>query len=325
MFHPDQPRYARLAAHALGVEFHDLDRGNGYVFAVVGNGRQFLSGGGGICSYPINNASSHTIARDKAHTKSVLGYHGLPVIEGKHFFLTSDYARLRNPGNELGDALPYAEHLGFPVFCKPLTGGRGNFAEVIRDAAELRDYMARVNSRYDAFLIERFTAGDEYRILVHDGEAIFRVTKAEARIRADGTRSVAQLLARLNEELEGTGVSCYTDASLHFSGLRLDDIPPADMVIRLTGRRNLGALGGIESMDLTVPAPLASLATAACNALGLRLAAVDLFDRSVGRDQSELVVIEVNSNPTLAALEEAGRLDLIVGLWKSMIREVLEL
>jgi glutathione synthase/RimK-type ligase-like ATP-grasp enzyme len=325
VFYPDQARYARLAAAALGVEFRDLDCGNGYVFAVAGNGKQFLSGGGGICSYPINSASSHTIARDKGHTKSVLSHHGVPVIPGRHFFLTDDYVRLRNPGNEAEDALSYAEHIGFPVFCKPLTGGRGNFAEVIRDAAELRDYMARVNARYDAFLIERFTIGDEYRIVVHDCAAIFRVTKGEARMHADGHQSVAQLLARLNDELQGTGVSRYTEASLERSGFTLADVPLEGTVIRLTGRRNLGALGVIESLHIDVPTPLAQLAIAACCTLGLRLGAVDLFDLSPAHDLSELVVIEVNSNPTLAALEQAGHLDLIVGLWTSMIREALEL
>lgn len=325
MFYPDQARYARLAAERLGVEFRDLDRGNGYIFAVVANGRQFLSGGGGICSYPINNATSHTIARDKAHTKSILSQHGLPVVPGCHFFLTDDYARLRNPGNEPADAGRYAETLGFPVFCKPLTGGRGNFAEVIRDAAELRDYMARVNTRYDAFLIERFTLGDEYRILVHNGAAIFRVTKGEPCIRADGRQSVAQLLSGLNDELQGTGVSRYTEASLERSGFALDDVPPAGTTIRLIGRRNLGALGAIESVDISVPPPLAQLAVSACRALTLRLGAVDLFDLSPAHDLSQLVVIEVNSNPTLVALERAGHLDLIVGLWTSMIREALEL
>ncbi len=39
----------------------------------------------------------------------------------------------------------------------------------------------------------------------------------------------------------------------------------------------------------------------------------------------QLVIVEVNSNPTFAALEQAGRLDLIMGLWISMIREALGL
>lgn len=86
MYYPDQARYARLAAEDLGLRFVDLDGGNGYVFAIIGSMSKILSGAGWICSYPINSASSYTISRDKAHTKSVLSQAGINVIVGSHFF-----------------------------------------------------------------------------------------------------------------------------------------------------------------------------------------------------------------------------------------------
>jgi hypothetical protein len=47
------------------------------------------------------------------------------------------------------------------------------------------------------------------------------------------------------------------------------------------------------------------------------LAAVDVFDRSPAGDFSDLTVIEVNSNPMIATLEENGRWDLIATIWRA--------
>ena len=51
MVYPDQARYARLAAEKLGLEFVDLDDGDGYVFAIQSGARRILSGAGWICTW----------------------------------------------------------------------------------------------------------------------------------------------------------------------------------------------------------------------------------------------------------------------------------
>ena len=42
-----------------------------------------------------------------------------------------------------------------------------------------------------------------------------------------------------------------------------------------------------------------------------------MFDVSPKRDLSELVVIEVNSNPMIKTLEDHGRWDLIDAIWRA--------
>jgi glutathione synthase/RimK-type ligase-like ATP-grasp enzyme len=75
--------------------------------------------------------------------------------------------------------------------------------------------------------------------------------------------------------------------------------------------------GGAENFQEGAPAPLAELARAAAQALGLSLAGVDLFDVSPGRDLSQLVVIELNANPAVETLEDVGRWDLIETIWRA--------
>ncbi|WP_291858420.1 hypothetical protein [Bradyrhizobium sp.] len=323
MVYPDQARYARLAAEELGLEFIDLDDGNGYIFAIESGPRRILSGAGSVCSYPINNASSFLISRDKAHTKSILRHASIATIRGQHFFNTSTHAALRNPGHEARDALQFAARIGFPVFCKPNSGSRGDYAELIGSPRSLNEYTRRLPPSYAVFLVEEVIRGNEYRVLVHDDKAVYYALKSAPRLLGDGIHTLAELLDIINASLEGTGVSPYPASAITSGGLALDYRPGNGEAVKLVGRQNLSALGGVDVLDTRVPEPLGMLARRACAALGLRLGAVDMFDTSENRDLSRLLVIEVNGNPTLRALEDSGRLDVILAIWVSMIRELL--
>ena len=57
-----------------------------------------------------------------------------------------------------------------------------------------------------------------------------------------------------------------------------------------------------------------TLAQAAARALGLRVAAVDLFV-DIGGDPDAMTIIEVNSNPSIRLLEQSDRGDLILKIW----------
>ena len=69
-------------------------------------------------------------------------------------------------------------------------------------------------------------------------------------------------------------------------------------------------------MVLETPRSEAALALArkAARALGLRVAAVDLFT-DIGGDPERSRIIEVNANPSIRLLEQSGRGDLILKIW----------
>ena len=138
----------------------------------------------------------------------------------------------------------------------------------------------------------------------------------------DGTAQT--LLSQLNEELAGTGVSPWPVSVLAIAGHDPSSVPARDERILLPGRRNLSAVGEIESFSDSAPQVLANLASKAAAALGLRIGAVDLFDLSPRGDLTQPVIIEVNGNPGLKTLELAGRSDLIRKIWVAMLSELLE-
>lgn len=322
MLLPDLTRYARDAAEAIGARFEDLDSGHGYLFRISRGGRFVLGGGGGVCAYPVNSAAAFTISRDKAHTKSVLRAAGVKVIAGGLFFAHQRRVALRGPGREAEDAKVFAACMGYPVFCKPNTGSRGSFAEIVRGPEEFGDYLRRVAAEFESFLVEPVTQGDEHRVFVLDARPAFYVTKAAPALVGDGRASVGQLLDALNTALLREGVSALPVAALE--GRDLDTVPSAGEWIALPGRRNLSAQGGIEAVSEAVPAQLADIAVKAVGALGLRAGAVDLFDVSAARDLSDIIVIEVNGNPGLKTLELAGRMDLIRAIWTQMLNACLD-
>jgi cyanophycin synthetase len=322
--YPAQTRYIARACAKLGYRFTDLDNGGGYLFAISDGTYEIVSGAGPICSFPLNDAGAFGIAKDKFHTNAVLRHAGLPVIASALFFLSEEYRKLRAPGREIEDAIAAVAGMQKPVFAKPNQAARGNFAEVVRDDAAFRDYLVRVRTRFDTILVQPVIDGAEHRVFCLDGVAVFATRKADFALEGDGHATLVQLIGAINADLAGTGVSAIDEraalaalaARYGFDG---EHVPGKGDKLVLPGRRNLSAGSDVAEFTTDVPAALAQLALNATKAIGLRVAGVDIFDTSRGRDLSELVVIEVNGNPGMQSLEAIGRDDLIDRIWSTVL------
>jgi glutathione synthase/RimK-type ligase-like ATP-grasp enzyme len=95
--------------------------------------------------------------------------------------------------------------------------------------------------------------------------------------------------------------------------MSLDAVLPKGERWDIPGRMNLSA-GGTMVLEAPRSDAAFTLARRAARALGLRVAAVDMF-ADIGGDSEAIRVIEVNSNPSIRLLEESGRSDLILKIW----------
>jgi hypothetical protein len=311
-FYPDQAVYAEYACAAFGLRFQDIDGGTGLVFSVASKTRSMHFGAGRCSWYPQNNSTAATLASDKYFTNRILQDAGVATLGGDYFFLHERHRAHRPAGHEREDAFAYFRKLGASAFVKPLQGSRGDFAQAVRGEAALERYLPAVAQHYDAVVIQPIVTGLEYRIFLLDDEIAYSVRKYPPFVLGDGVRSVRDLLIAHDADLQERGLSAISATAI--SEPSLDLVLPAGERWEIPGRMNLSA-GGRMVFEAPRAEAAFSAARKAARALGLRIAAVDLFS-DIGGDPDAIRVIEVNSNPSIRLLEESGRGDLILKIWR---------
>jgi glutathione synthase/RimK-type ligase-like ATP-grasp enzyme len=234
----------------------------------------------------------------------------VPALGGEYFFLHDRHRAHRPAGHERSDAIECFRTLGGAAFVKPLTGSRGDFAQAVHGEAALARYLDEVMKYYDSVLIQPIVDGIEYRVFLLDDDALYCARKYPPSVTGDGVQTVRELLAAHNDALRARGLS---PASLPNHDPSLDAVPAKGERREIPGRMNLSAGGTM----VLAPAPseqAIALARQAARAIGLRVAAIDMFV-GIGGDPDAIEIIEVNSNPSIRLLEDTGRGDLILKIW----------
>lgn len=309
-FYPDQAAYAEFAAAEFGLTFRDLDGGSGLIFSIASRDR-LLHFGAGRCSwYPQNNATASTLASDKHFASRILRDAGVPALAGEYFFLHERHRAHRPAGHERGDAVACFKALGGAAFLKPLTGSRGDFAQAVHSEAALVRYLDDVAKYYDSVLIQPIVEGTEYRVFLLDDDALYCARKYPPSVTGDGVHTLRELLAAHNDALRARGLS---PASLPTSDPSLDAVPANGERHNIPGRINLSA-GGTMVLAEAPSEQAIAMAQQAVRAIGLRVAAIDMFV-DIGGQPDSMQIIEVNSNPAIRLLEDSNRGDLILKIW----------
>ena len=145
-----------------------------------------------------------------------------------------------------------------------------------------------------------------------DDEVLYSARKYPPFISGDGVRPVSDLLAAHNAALQFRGLSPV--AVTRDGEVALDAVLAKNERWEIPGRMNLSA-GGTMVLEATCSKAALSLARKAVGALGLRVAAVDLFT-DIGDDPDAVGIIEVNSSPSIRLLEQSDRGDLILKIWR---------
>lgn len=309
-FYPDQSVYAEFACAEFGLHFHDLDGGSGLLFSVASRDR-LLHFGAGRCSwYPQNSATASTLASDKHFASRILREAGVPALGGEYFFLHDRHRAHRPASHERSDAIDCFRGLGGAAFVKPLTGSRGDFAQAVYGEAALVRYLDDVVKYYDAVLIQPIVEGTEYRVFLLDDDVLYCARKYPPCVTGDGVHTIRELLAAHNDTLRARGLS---PASLPDRDPSLDAVPAQGERRDIPGRMNLSAGGTMVLADAPSEQAII-LARRAARAIGLRVAAIDMFVDIDGKPEAN-EIIEVNSNPSIRLLENANRGDLILKIW----------
>lgn len=250
-------RYARRAADALGWAFASLDGDDAYVFEVRDGDRARVFACATATPYVENPAAAYTVARDKHFTALALARAGVPHLPGRLYFASARGQGWRTPGRERADLLREAPQIGFPFFCKPVAGSRGEFAQQIDDAAALERYLDAVGAQHDAVLLQPVVQAPECRVFVHRGQALFWYDKtlpatggaARPRNRAQGGRS-GEPRTEVPAPLADCAVAAARALGLQLAGVDLFRGPDGPRVIEVNANPMIETLEDWGRWDL---------------------------------------------------------------------------
>ncbi|HEX8604618.1 MAG TPA: cyanophycin synthetase [Pseudoduganella sp.] len=237
------------------------------------------------------------IASNKQLTKALLQEAGVPVPQG---------VTVRT----LEQAQRAARRLGCTVTVKPLDGNHGRGVTTrCNTPDEVTVAFERARQHGRSIIVERFVAGQDYRVLVANGRVAAAALRRPPAVTGDGVSTVRQLVDRENgNPARGEGhaniltkipLDGHAGTLLAEQGLTFDSVPDAGMPVLLRGNANLSTGGTAEDVTDLLPAQTRALCVRAARKIGLDVAGLDIVCTDIAQPLEEQggAIIEVNAAP----------------------------
>jgi D-alanine-D-alanine ligase-like ATP-grasp enzyme len=283
------------AAAEVGAELEELGRG---WFEIRAHGNRTRVNQQRV---PLDDSVTIALAEDRPLTQALLAEAGLPIAEQLVF----------NADN-LTPALDFLERHGGLCVVKPGSGtggGEGTTAGV-ETPAQLRRARIRAARLASQLVIERQVRGTVYRLLFLDGDLLDVVRRYPPRVQGDDRHTIRELIVAENgrrlaaggdRRIEQLTIDLDCIYALEGAGLTLRSIPAMGEVVAVKTATNQNRAEDNETVREGVAPELVAEARQAADAIGVRLAGIDLITSDPGRSLQESggVVIEVNGHPGL--------------------------
>lgn len=229
---------------------------------------------------------------DKEVLKQILRAADLPFAEGRAFF-----ARRR--------AFAYGKKLGYPLIVKPRTGSHSKHTTInIQNDNKLLAAIDVAKRIALEIIVERFIAGDVYRVLMVDREVIAVARRMPPSVTGDGVHTILELVAIKNKKESRAPVDDNT-ATLHVlqpqQGVSFHAVPAHGQHLVLGEKVMLA--NGADIVDCTDELHLdtAAMFVAAFNACNFPVIGFDFICNNIAQSyrMQESAIIEANTLPFL--------------------------
>lgn len=192
----------------------------------------------------VANPVSLGIAKNKHLTKDLLEKLGIPTTLGMAIKNEDELEKI-------------AAELSFPLVIKPADGGGGFGVYVnLHNHESLKKAYGKVSAISKQVLVEKFVAGDYYRLTIIGNGAYATTKNLPAVIIGNGKDTVEQLIEKENqknperqvsERLNKIKISSTVSAFLLGHGFTLDSVIPENIAVPIS----FGGYGGGEYIDVT--------------------------------------------------------------------------
>jgi len=287
-------------------------------------GSQIWQFGWGACS----RVFSDTMSDEDGHIGSRLSY---SKLKNKALFFelglpTPDYVVV-NAQQELASAV---KRVSYPCVTKPVfgAGGKGittdikNFEEL--DQGFLYAKKSRVNDVQ--VMLESFVEGDDYRLMVVDGELLVALQRRASVITGDAKHTVKELINQLNNKrmkedsfLKQVEIDSTLTDYLIKQNVAMDNILPKGKVITLSCVSNYSAGGEIFDVSHKVHPQIVSMAEMIAQTSGIYTIGIDYIAKDITvphqdgngyfteyNNLLDLSLVKLVSNPSAALAKIIG-------------------
>ncbi|HXI11726.1 MAG TPA: cyanophycin synthetase [Thermoanaerobaculia bacterium] len=237
------------------------------------------------------------IAGDKDLTKTLLGFHGVPVPKG---------AMART----LESAIEVARGIGWPAVVKPLDASHGRGINTdIRNDHDLELAFNEAREYRSTVIVEQFISGNDYRLLVVNQHLIAAAQRIPASVVGNGALTIGELVANENKDpRRGEGhekiltrikVDEMTEHLLALRGLTLESVPAEGERVFLKTTANLSTGGtAIDVTDRVHPSNI-HMAQRISKLVELDICGIDIVSPRIDAPIGEVggAIVEVNAAP----------------------------
>ena len=306
--------YCQLAA----IPFTDIDGAEGLVLHIQYKDKHLVVSSN--VPYPINPGSSVNFTRDKAWTYMHLAQNGYPIPEGKHFFTKNSYKNFEVRTPSIEAAINYAQSLTYPVFVKPNRGASGKLARLVSSDEDLLNHFAAIAKSDHVALVQKPITKPEFGLFVLGDRVEFTYLKSPSSLVGDGQQSIRQLIEAAGENSPKKVRDSFFSKQIAQLGLRMDDILPLNQTLSLSPNSNLNTGGQMRDYTEQINPQLEQWAVNLIQLFGLKIAGIDVFGDSL-ENPEQLIVLEINSMPTLASLYLLGYHKKVYDIWSKIMVE----
>lgn len=272
------------------------------VYAVAPGSKVWLYGQG-RAGRQLMEAASHAdamigahLARNKLLSNKLVMRLGLPGVT-------------HGVADSVDVAVQLARQLGFPLVVKPFDKGKGEGvrANITTEAELIAAFAAANRAAPGRVLVERFVAGDDYRLAVAGGHLIWASRRSPPQVAGDGKQSVAELIAAENQrranlpnpDIGYTAVTVDAEVQdlLRQQGFELDSRPAAGVVVALRQVASLSRGGTLTDCTRLIHPDNRAMAETIARAFHLDSAGIDFVTPDLARSWRDVncAVLEVNS------------------------------